>query len=67
MGLEKTCEFYDHSRCLLKNHYCDLDCEQESMGALEENSLLYENGFPEKRGEDQSGENGLDFLSLPRP
>lgn len=67
MGLEKTCEFYDHSRCLLKGHYCDLDCDRESMGVLEEDSLLYEDKFSEKKREDRSEEKGLDFLSLPHP
>lgn len=67
MGLEKTCEFYDHSRCLLKNHYCDLDCDRGPLERLEENSLLYENKFPGKKREDQDGEKGLDFLPLLRP
>lgn len=67
MGLEKTCEFYDHSRCLLKNHYCDLDCDRGSMEVLEESTFLYENRFPGKKREGRDGENGLDLLSLPRP
>lgn len=67
MGLEKNCEFYDHSRCLLKNQYCDLDCDRGSMGVLEENAVLYENRFPKKKREDQNGEKNLGFLSLPHP
>jgi len=30
MALEKSCEFYDHSRCLLKDNYCDLNCNRGS-------------------------------------
>ena len=67
MGLEKSCEFYDHSRCLLKNHYCDLDCDRGSTRELEENAVLYESKFPLKKREDQNGEKGLEFFSLSHP
>jgi len=43
MGLEKSCEFYDHSKCLLKNHYCDLHCNRLSH---EEEFDLYEKKSP---------------------
>lgn len=67
MGLEKTCEFYDHSRCLIKNHYCDLDCDRGSMVELEEGGRLYEKRSPQKKREDPDGEKGLNFWLLPHP
>jgi hypothetical protein len=30
MSLEKMCKFYDHSKCLLNNNFCDLDCSRFS-------------------------------------
>jgi len=30
MSLERLCKFYDHSRCLLNNNFCDLDCSRLS-------------------------------------
>lgn len=32
MSSEKSCKFYDHSKCLLNNNFCDLDCSQFSSG-----------------------------------
>lgn len=32
MSLERSCKFYDHSRCLLSNQFCDLDCSRVSSG-----------------------------------
>jgi len=28
MGFWKSCKFYQDSRCSLKGHYCDLNCNQ---------------------------------------
>ncbi|MBM4341596.1 MAG: hypothetical protein FJ110_18880 [Deltaproteobacteria bacterium] len=30
MSLERLCQFYDHSKCLLNNNFCDLDCSRFS-------------------------------------
>ncbi len=30
MSLKRLCKFYDHSKCLLNNNFCDLDCSQLS-------------------------------------
>jgi len=30
MSLERLCRFYDHSKCLLNNNFCDLDCSRFS-------------------------------------
>jgi len=30
MSLERLCKFYDHSKCLINNNFCDLDCSQLS-------------------------------------
>ena len=30
MSLERLCKFYDHSKCLLSNNFCDLDCNRLS-------------------------------------
>ena len=30
MSFKRVCKFYDHSRCLLNNNFCDLDCTRIS-------------------------------------
>jgi hypothetical protein len=30
MTLERLCKFYDHSKCLLNNNFCELDCNRLS-------------------------------------
>jgi len=30
MSLKRLCKFYDHSKCLINNNFCDLDCSQLS-------------------------------------
>lgn len=30
MSLKRICKFYDHSKCLLTNNFCDLDCSRFS-------------------------------------
>lgn len=41
MALEKLCKFYNHSKCLLNNNFCDLDCsqfsEEKGLGGVETN------------------------------
>ncbi len=44
MSLERLCKFYDHSKCLLNNNFCDLDCsrlsdEKESRLGEKSNSI----------------------------
>ncbi|MBM4277580.1 MAG: hypothetical protein FJ130_06785 [Deltaproteobacteria bacterium] len=30
ISLERLCKFYDHSKCLIHNNFCDLDCSRLS-------------------------------------
>ncbi|MGQ9508018.1 MAG: hypothetical protein ACUVTN_01315 [Thermodesulfobacteriota bacterium] len=60
MGLEKSCEFYDHSRCLLKNNYCDLNCSRVS---IDEKIEFYEEDVLKKsRGEEKNGDFGCEEI-----
>ena len=42
MSFEKSCEFYENSKCLLNSSYCDLNCgrlsSQEEFGFYEKSS-----------------------------
>lgn len=60
MDLEKSCEFYDHSRCLLKNNYCDLNCSRVS---IDEKIEFYEEDVLKKsRGEERNGDFGWEEI-----